>query len=85
MIAFFEFFVLLPLFGFLISLVLPEKNETLLSRWSFVIIGIHMITFKGTRHLILKTWFSIHHPTTNFLSIFILIQSQPFIFLSDPF
>ncbi len=78
MIAFFEFFVLLPLFGFLISLVLPEKNETLLSRWSFVIIGIHMITFQA----FLIYWLVQGHPASDFKDL-VLYSSPDYEFFID--
>ncbi len=78
MIAFFEFFVFLPLFGFLISLVLPEKNETLLSRWSFVIIGIHMITFQA----FLIYWLVQGHPASDFKDL-VLYSSPDYEFFID--
>ncbi|NOS56658.1 MAG: hypothetical protein HOP37_10445 [Cyclobacteriaceae bacterium] len=78
MIAFFEFFVLLPLFGFLISLVLPEKNEALLSRWSFVIIGIHMITFQA----FLIYWLVQGHPASDFKDL-VLYSSPDYEFFID--
>ncbi|MBX7124095.1 MAG: hypothetical protein K1X47_00235, partial [Cyclobacteriaceae bacterium] len=38
-----ELFILLPLLGFLVSLVLPKKNEDLISWWSFLSVGVHML------------------------------------------
>ncbi|MCX8490016.1 MAG: proton-conducting transporter membrane subunit [Cyclobacteriaceae bacterium] len=78
MIAFFEFFVLLPLFGFLISLVLPEKNETLLSRWSFVIIGVHMVTFQ----VFLIYWLTQGHPAADFKDL-VFFKSPDYEFFID--
>lgn len=37
-----EFFVLLPLAGFFISLFIPEKNEDLISTISFSAVGLHL-------------------------------------------
>ncbi len=47
MISFFEFFILLPFVGFIVSFLLPSKNEGLLSRWSYLVIGIHMFSFQA--------------------------------------
>lgn len=78
MIAFFEFFILMPFIGFLISLVLPSKNEALLSRWSFVVIGIHMITFQA----FLVYWFIQGHPAANFKDL-VLYKSPDYEFFID--
>ncbi|MFY8035873.1 MAG: proton-conducting transporter membrane subunit, partial [Cyclobacteriaceae bacterium] len=45
--SFLEFFILIPLIGFLVSLFLPRKNETLIARWSFVSVATHMISFQA--------------------------------------
>jgi len=41
-----EFFILLPLIGFAISLVLPARNERLISRVAFGTAGAHMAMFQ---------------------------------------
>jgi NADH-quinone oxidoreductase subunit L len=65
MIAFLEYFILFPLVGFLISLVLPQKKETLISWVSFLTVGIHLLSFtlfvifwlwSGMPTLDLKDW-----------------------------
>ncbi|MCU0444723.1 MAG: hypothetical protein MUE85_07375 [Microscillaceae bacterium] len=40
--AYIHYFILIPLFGFLICSVLPSKNERLISWLSFGIVGLHM-------------------------------------------
>src|SRR5678816_1997854 len=37
-------FILLPLAGFLLSLAIPQKNEALLSRSSFLTAGIQLVS-----------------------------------------
>lgn len=44
--SFLEFFILIPFLGFVVSLFLPRKNETLIARWSFVSVATHMISFQ---------------------------------------
>lgn len=41
--AYLEFFLLLPLLGFISSLLIPEKSERLLSAVSFFMIGVHLL------------------------------------------
>ena len=36
------YFILIPLIGFLISMVLPKKNETVISTWAFTTVGIQL-------------------------------------------
>jgi NADH-quinone oxidoreductase subunit L len=43
MTQFIHFFILLPILGFIITMVIPIKEETLLSRSAFFTVGIHMI------------------------------------------
>lgn len=40
--TFISYFILIPLIGFLISLVLPQRNETLISTWAFGTVGIQL-------------------------------------------
>src|SRR5688572_26779248 len=40
---FIHFFILLPLIGFFITMIIPIKKETLLSRTAFFTVGLHMI------------------------------------------
>jgi NADH-quinone oxidoreductase subunit L len=78
MIAFFEFFILLPLIGFLISLLLPSRNETLLSRWAFVVIGIHMMAFQA----FLLYWLIQGHPTADFKDL-VIFKAPDYEFFID--
>lgn len=38
-----QLFILIPLFGFLLSLGLPKKNELVVSRFAFITIGLHLL------------------------------------------
>lgn len=78
MIAFFEFFILLPFVGFLVSLLLPSKNETLLSRWAFIVIGIHMFTFQA----FLLYWLIQGHPIFDYKDL-VLYKSPDYEFFID--
>lgn len=42
-----QYFVLLPLIGFIINVLLPRKNETLISRFSIYTVGLHLICAIG--------------------------------------
>lgn len=39
-----QFYIILPLIAFVLSLVLPRKNENLISAYSFISVGLHMIS-----------------------------------------
>lgn len=39
-----QFYIILPLLAFIVSLVLPRKNENLISAYSFITVGLHMIS-----------------------------------------
>ncbi|MFM8834938.1 MAG: proton-conducting transporter membrane subunit [Cytophagales bacterium] len=45
--SFLEFFVLIPLIGFLGSLFLPRHNEGLIAKWTFTSVAVHMISFQA--------------------------------------
>lgn len=53
------FFVTLPLAGFLVSLLIPERNETALSRNSFFFNGLHLV---GSQLFFFYFLFSGHDP-----------------------
>jgi len=56
-------FILIPFVGFIISLVLPRKNEKLISRISFLTVGTHLVfsIYRiGDVGLILAMWLSHH-------------------------
>lgn len=42
--AFINIFILLPIFGFLVSLIIPKRNENLLSKVSFITVGTQLFT-----------------------------------------
>ena len=42
-----QIFIVIPVLGFMISLLLPEKNEKLISWTAFSIVGIHLFSFIG--------------------------------------
>lgn len=75
---FFEFFILLPVVAFLISILLPEKNEGLLSRWAFFTIGLHMISFQA----FLIYWIIQGHPSMDFKDL-VLFKSNDYEFFID--
>jgi NADH-quinone oxidoreductase subunit L len=78
MISFFEFFILLPFVGFLVSLLLPAKNEGLLSKWSFVVIGLHMLSFQA----FLIYWLVQGRPVMD-LKDFVLYKTDGYEFFID--
>jgi len=41
------YFILIPLIGFLISLVLPKKNESYISVWAFSLVGLQLALATG--------------------------------------
>jgi len=43
MISFLHFFIILPIIGFVISLLIPGKKETLISVSTFLSVGLHMV------------------------------------------
>ncbi|MFM8913483.1 MAG: proton-conducting transporter membrane subunit, partial [Flammeovirgaceae bacterium] len=45
--SFLEIFVLIPLIGFLGSLLLPRHNEGLIAKWAFTSVAIHMFSFQA--------------------------------------
>jgi NADH-quinone oxidoreductase subunit L len=80
MIFILEFFVLFPLLGFVISLLIPKKNETLISWIAFSSVGIHLLAAT----LFLGYWFMVGHPTLNMKDI-ILYQIPDYSFFIDFF
>ncbi|MBN8703126.1 MAG: hypothetical protein J0M08_08675, partial [Bacteroidetes bacterium] len=67
-----ELFILIPIAGFIVSLLIPQKNEGLLSKSAFLTIGIHLasaITFLGY-------WLLNNHPILNLKDIVIFKTSD---------
>jgi NADH:ubiquinone oxidoreductase subunit 5 (subunit L)/multisubunit Na+/H+ antiporter MnhA subunit len=71
-------FVFLPLLGFFISLLIPERKEMLLSATAFSTVGIHLISFV----LFIVFWFWHGHPKLNF-SEMVIYESGDYQFLID--
>ncbi len=72
------FFILLPVLGFIISLFLPEKKETLISRTAFFTVGIHLV---GTV-IFFICWLCTNHKALNLKDI-VLYQSADYEFYID--
>lgn len=73
-----QFFILIPLLGFLVSLVLPPNRERLISRVAFLSVGITMVGFQ----LFLVYWFWMGAPVLNLEEI-VLYRTAGFVFLID--
>jgi NADH-quinone oxidoreductase subunit L len=73
-----QFFVFLPLVGFLLSLLIPAKYETLISRTAFGTVGLHLLSFQ----VFLVYWLWQGHPTLNLKEI-VLYKTDGYEFLID--
>ncbi len=73
-----HFFVLVPLAGFIISLLLNEKNEKAISRISAATIGVHLIL--GS--LFVFYWIFSRHPNLNMKEL-VVYKSYEYEFLID--
>ena len=60
-----QYFVLLPLIGFIISVLLPRDKENLISKLSIYAVGIHFVTFVG----FVAYWLLNGHPVIDFKNI----------------
>jgi len=60
-----QFFILLPLLGFLVSLFIPGHKENFISKTAFGTVGLHMISFQ----IFLLYWLWNGHPTLNLKEI----------------
>lgn len=78
MTSIFPFFILLPLVGFVLSLLIPEKRETLISRTSFITVGLHL--FGAT--LFIGYWLFHGMPTLNFEQ-FVLYKTTGYEYVID--
>lgn len=72
------FFILIPLSGFLLSLLLPEKNEDLISWFSFVVVGIQILFTTA----FVPVWLWQGHPTLEH-SGYVLYESDDYRFFLD--
>ncbi len=73
-----NYFILVPLLGFLVSLLINPKEETLLSRIAFFTAGAQLIGFL----VFAVYWFSIGFPVFNVKEI-VLCQTKGYEFLVD--
>jgi len=73
-----QFFIIIPFVGFILSLLIPEKNEDLLSTISFGAVGINLNAFV----LFLVYWLFNGHPILNHESI-TLYQTGDYDFFID--
>lgn len=75
-----NYFIIIPLLAYLISLIVPRKNEALMSKVAFISTGLHLISFIAFFIL----WMSKGHPTLN-LKDLIIYKSADYEFLIDLF
>ena len=61
MAMFLPYFILIPILGFLVNILIPKKNETVISWVAFTTVGLHMLTAAG----FIVFWLLQHHPTLN--------------------
>lgn len=73
-----QFFVVLPLIGFIINIFVPRKNENLISKSSIYTVGLHFISFVG----FVGYWLYKGHPTIDFKNI-IIFKSEGYEFFID--
>lgn len=73
-----QFFILLPLLGFTLSLLIPGKKEDLISWGAFTSVGLHL--FGAT--LFIGYWLLNDHPTLNLKDI-VVYQTDGYSFFID--
>lgn len=73
-----EYFVLLPFIGFLVSLVVPRKNESAIAKTAIYSVGLHFISFFA----LVVYWLFNGHPTYDVKSL-ILYQTTGYEFFID--
>ncbi len=78
MIAFLHILIYIPLLGFLISLCLPDKNETLISRTAFFTVGLHLLVLL----VFLGVWLLGGHPRLNIRDV-VLYSAEDYEFYLD--
>ena len=60
-----DFFILIPIAGFILSLLIPGKNEHVISWVVYFTVGIHFASFL----VFIVYWLSQGHPTLNLKDI----------------
>ncbi len=73
-----QFFVLLPLLSFIISVLLPKNKENLISNLSIYTIGIHFVSFV----VFVGYWLFNGHSTIDFKNI-VIFKSEDYEFFID--
>jgi len=73
-----QIFIFIPLLGFLISILIPGKKETLLSSVGFYTVGLHMVLFQAFA----VYWLLNNHPILNLKEI-VLYKTNGYEFLVD--
>lgn len=71
-------FIIIPLIGFIITLLIPRHNETFLSRASFITVGLHFLSLLT----FVVYWFWIGHPIINLKDI-VLFKTTDYEFYID--
>ena len=78
MTLFLKLFILIPVIGFLISLIVPNKKETVVAWTAFIAVGIHLIVF----FTFLALWLTHGMQTLNLKEI-ILFKTSNYEFYID--
>src|SRR5260221_2769058 len=73
-----QLFILIPLTGFVISLLIPAKKETLISWVAFLTVGVQLVSFL----IFVLVWIDIDHPTLNVKDI-VIFQTVGYEFFID--
>lgn len=80
MTPFIQLFILIPLLGFIISLLLPGKKEALISWTAFSVVGLHLLSFL----IFLLFWLLNGYPTLDLKEI-VLFKTNGYEFFIDFF
>lgn len=73
-----QFFILIPLMGFVVSLLIPDKKENSISWGSFISVGLHL----SGALIFLGYWLLHHRPTLNLKEI-VLFRTSGYEFFID--
>lgn len=73
-----QIFIVIPVLGFIVSMLIPGKREGLLSQVAFGTVGIHLITFQA----FFAYWLWSGHPTLNLKEI-VLFKTDHYEFFVD--
>ena len=73
-----EYFVLLPFIGFVVSIIIPRKNENAISKTAIYTVGLHFLSFVS----LVMYWIFNEYPTYDIKSA-VLYQSTGYEFFID--